>query len=68
MEIIRGGDVAVAVFEGGRFIVEQTAGSDGNASDSGDVTSFDDAHQPGTPNENNEDVESNDQKSGVRPE
>ena len=64
MELIRGGDVAIAVFEGGKLLTEQSASGESNASNDNLVPTFDDASEPITPNEENDDVEA----KGDRPE
>jgi pilus assembly protein CpaB len=58
MELIRGGEVAVAVFEGGKFVIEQPVGGGGDASDPADATSFHVAPELATPNEDDEHIES----------
>jgi pilus assembly protein CpaB len=68
MELIRGSEVAVAVFEGGKLVVVQPAGGGSAINDSDDVTSFDDARQSNTPNEEIEDVDLKEEEPGDRPE
>ena len=68
MELIRGGEVAVAVFEGGKLLIEQPAGGAGVAGgDFNGATDFDDASAPVTPNEDIDDVESMDDGSEEEP-
>jgi len=56
MEILRGGEVAVAVFESGKLLIERPAGSGGPTSDDSDLQSFDDDIKPNGPTVKNDEL------------
>jgi pilus assembly protein CpaB len=68
MEILRGGDVAVAVFEGGKFVMEQAAGGGGASSDDSALPTFDDDTPPNGPTVENDESAPEGERAIDRPE